>query len=132
LVATETIRNRISRDHCFVLDLFCHFHAWLHSLLPDLDGAICVALLAAVVPDSDGRKLDLSFRLLQYDVPWNTLVCVRSCGPAGLERLGDNSVVRSGRYRYLRDDRPVACADERCELRFRAICTDRNCAGERR
>ena len=115
-----------------MLDLFCHFRAWLHSLLPDLDGAICVALLAAVVRNSDGRKLDLSFRLLQYDVPWNTLVCVRSFGAAGLERLRDNSVVRCGRYRYLRDDRPAAGARKRCELRFRAICTDRNCAGERR
>ena len=106
--------------------------AWLHSLLPDLDGAICVVLLAAVVRDSDGRKLDLSFRLLQYDVPWNTLVCVRSFGAAGLEPLGDNSVVRCGSYRYLRDDRPAAGAGERYELRFRAICTDTDCAGERR
>lgn len=115
-----------------MLDLFCHFRAWLHSLLPDLDGAICLALFAFVVRDPDGCKLDLSVRLLQYDVPWNTLVCVRSFGAAGLERLGDNSVVRCGRYCYLRDDRLAASAGERRELRFRAICTDRNCAGERR
>ena len=115
-----------------MLDLFRHFRAWLHSLLPDLDGAICVVLLAALVRDSDGRKLDLSFRLLQHDVPWNTLVCVRSFGAAGLEQLGDNSVVRCGRYRYLCGDRPAAAAGERCELRFRTISTDTNCAGERR
>ena len=82
--------------------------------------------------DPDGCKLDLSVRLLQYDVPWNTLVCVRSFGAAGLERLGDNSVVRCGRYSYLRDDRLAASAGERRELRFSAICTERNCAGERR
>src|SRR5205085_2520754 len=110
----------------------CPFRACLHSLLRGLDVLICVVLLAAVVRVSEGRKLDLSFRVLLYDVTWNTLVCVRSFGVAGLVRLRFNFVFLCVRFRYLRDYRPAAGARQMYALLFRAIYTVSICAGVRR
>src|SRR5205814_2169325 len=85
LVPTETIRDRISCDRGFVLDLFRHFRTRLHSLLPGLDGTVRLALLAGVVRGSNGCKQHLSVRLLQYDVSRDALERLRSVRATGLE-----------------------------------------------
>src|SRR4029077_10300513 len=98
MVPTEAIRSGISRNHRSVLGLLRDFHAWLHSILPGLDGAIRVALLAGLVRGTDGREYDLPVRLLQYDVSRDALVRIRSFRSAGLERLGGYSVAGYGHY----------------------------------